>query len=44
MIYTQENQEPMPYRQDDQQPPKDTRKPVEGPDGKYPKEDKCKSP
>lgn len=28
----------MSYRQDDQQPPKDTRKPVEGPDGKYPKE------
>lgn len=30
----------MPYRQDDQQPPKDTRKPAPGPDGKYPKEGK----
>lgn len=28
----------MSYRQDDQQPPKDTRKPAPGPDGKYPKE------
>lgn len=30
----------MSYRQDDQQPPKDTRKPAPGPDGKYPKEPK----
>lgn len=30
----------MSYRQDDQQPPKDTRKPAPGPDGKYQKEPK----
>lgn len=30
----------MSYHQDDQQPPKDTRKPAPGPDGKYPKEPK----
>ena len=30
----------MSYRQDDQQPPKDTRKPAPGPDGKYPREPK----
>ena len=30
----------MSYRQDDQQPPKDTRKPAPGPDGRYPKEPK----
>ena len=30
----------MSYRQDDQQPPKDTRKPEEGSDGKYPKDPK----
>ena len=35
----------MAWKQDDEQPPKDTRKPAPGPDGKYPKEPKpCKSP
>lgn len=37
MIHTQESQEPMPYRQDDQQPPKDDKTPVPGTD-KYPKD------
>ena len=37
MIYSQENQEPMSYRQDDQQPPKDTQKPKPT-DDKYPKD------
>lgn len=40
MIYTQEHQEPvetMPYRQDDQHPPKDDKTPVPGTD-KYPKD------